>query len=392
MPRALIAGAGIGGLTAALALARIGIDVVILERTRVLEEFGAGVQLSPNATRILRRLDALGAVASQAIAPRAIRLMRGRDGGALAELALRDAETRWGAPFLVLHRSRLQRALVERVARQGNISLRMGAEIGGFAVDETGVSVGVRVGAISLRERGDFLIGADGLRSIVRERLGVGEAKPPRFLRRIAFRALIDAERADPRWREPEVTLRLGSGAHLVHYPLPGSALNVVAVIESNWRGDASEEAWDGEADIASLHRAFASWSPDARALIALAQGWRAWPLYDRPPLASFAAGRVALLGDAAHPVAPFLAQGAAQAIEDAGALAEAFAQTRDIVAALAHYSAARVTRANRVQAEAGAQSRLYHMRGPLALARDWTMRALGPQRLLRRYDWLYGA
>ena len=391
MPRALIAGAGIGGLTAALALARIGIDVVILERTRVLEEFGAGVQLSPNATRILRRLDALGSVANQAIAPRAIRLMRGRDDRALAELALRDAETRWGAPFLVLHRARLQRALIERVARHSNISLRMGAEIAGFAVDDDGVSVGLRVGAINLRERGDFLLGADGLRSIVRDRLGVGEATPPRFLRRVAFRALVDAERADAHWREPEVTLRLGGGAHLVHYPLPGAALNLVAVIESDWRADAGDEAWDGEADAASLQRAFARWSRDARALIALAPGWRAWPLYDRAPLASFAAGRVALLGDAAHPMAPFLAQGAAQAIEDAGALAEAFAQTRDAVAALGLYSAARVTRANRVQTQAGAQSRLYHMRGPLALARDWTMRALGPERLLRRYDWLYG-
>jgi len=391
MPRALIAGAGIGGLTAALALARIGIDVVILERTRVLEEFGAGVQLSPNATRILHRLDALGSVANQAIAPRAIRLMRGRDDRALAELALRDAETRWGAPFLVLHRARLQRALIERVARHSNISLRMGAEIAGFAVDDDGVSVGLRVGAINLRERGDFLLGADGLRSIVRDRLGVGEATPPRFLRRVAFRALVDAERADAHWREPEVTLRLGGGAHLVHYPLPGAALNLVAVIESDWRADAGDEAWDGEADAASLQRAFARWSRDARALIALAPGWRAWPLYDRAPLASFAAGRVALLGDAAHPMAPFLAQGAAQAIEDAGALAEAFAQTRDAVEALSLYSAARVPRANRVQAEANAQSRLYHMRGPLSLARDWTMRALGPERLLRRYDWLYG-
>jgi len=317
--------------------------------------------------------------------------MRGRDDRALAELALRDAETRWGAPFLVLHRARLQRALIERVARHSNISLRMGAEIAGFAVDDDGVSVGLRVGAINLRERGDFLLGADGLRSIVRDRLGVGEATPPRFLRRVAFRALVDAERADAHWREPEVTLRLGGGAHLVHYPLPGAALNLVAVIESDWRADAGDEAWDGEADAASLQRAFARWSRDARALIALAPGWRAWPLYDRAPLASFAAGRVALLGDAAHPMAPFLAQGAAQAIEDAGALAEAFAQTRDAVEALSLYSAARVPRANRVQAEANAQSRLYHMRGPLSLARDWTMRALGPERLLRRYDWLYG-
>ena len=147
MSRALVAGAGIGGLSAALALARIGMDVVIFERSRVLEEYGAGIQLSPNATRVLRRLDALETVARCALAPRAIRIVRGRDEADLARLSLAGAEARWGAPFLVVHRARLQRALVERVARHGNISLRMGAEVGGFAVDERGVSVGVRMGA-----------------------------------------------------------------------------------------------------------------------------------------------------------------------------------------------------------------------------------------------------
>ena len=391
MSRALIAGAGIGGLTAALALARIGVDVVIFERSRVLEEFGAGLQLSPNATRILRRLDALDAVARQAIRPHAIRMLRGRDASELAKLPLGDADALWGAPFVVLHRASLQRALVERVARQSNISLRMGAEIGGFGVDEAGVSVGARAGAVGIRERGDFLIGADGLRSIARERMGLGEAKAAQFLGRVAFRASIDADKAEPRWREREVTLRLGKRAHLVHYPLPGGLINIVAVVEGGWRAEKNDEAWDGEADVASLHRAFARWSPDARALLDCAPNWRAWPLYDRPPLASFAAGRVALLGDAAHPMAPFLAQGAAQAIEDAGALAEALGQTSDVVQALAAYSAMRIGRANRVQSEARAQGRVYHMSGPPAFARDLTMRALGPERLLRRYDWLYG-
>jgi len=390
MSRALIAGAGIGGLTAALALARLGIDVVIFERSRVLEEFGAGIQLSPNATRVLRRLDAIGAVAKNALAPRAIRMVRGRDDAGLARLPLGDADARWGAPFLVLHRARLQRALVECVARKSNISLRMGSEIGGFAVDERGVSVGVRMGAVAARERGDMLIGADGLRSIARERLGFGEAKGLHFLGRVAFRALIDADGADTRWREPEITLRLGSRAHLVHYPLPGHFINVVAVIESNWRAAKDGGDWDGAADLSSLKRAFAKWSADARALLASAQDWRAWPLYARPPLASFATGRIALLGDAAHPMPPFLAQGAAQAIEDAGALGEALGRTSDTTSALANYSSMRVARANRVQSQSSAQAKLYHMAGPLAFARNLAMRAMGPQRLLARYNWLY--
>ena len=392
MTRALIAGAGISGLTAALALARAGIDVVIFERAPVLEEFGAGLQLSPNATRILWRLDAFDVVAKQSLVTRAIRMLRGRDGAELAKLPLGDAEARWGAPFFVLHRARLQRALVERVARQPNISVRMGAEIVGFSSDETGVSVGVKLGAIGVRERGEFLIGADGLRSTVRHRLGLGETGAAQFLGRVAFRAMIEADKVEPRWREPDVTLRLGKRAHLVHYPLRGETINVVAVIESGWRGDKNDESWDGEANVASLENAFANWSPDARALLALAPGWRAWPLYGRPPLARFALGRVALIGDAAHPMPPFLAQGAAQGIEDAAALAAALGKTADIVTALARYSAMRVARANRVQREAIAQAKLYHMAGPLALARDLAMRALGSERLLKRYDWLYGA
>jgi salicylate hydroxylase len=392
MTRALIAGAGIGGLTTALALARVGVEVIVFERARVLEEFGAGLQLSPNATRILRRFDALGAASEKAIAPRAIRIMRGRDNSELSNLPLGDAEARWDAPFLVLHRAGLQRALVECAARQKNISLRMGAEIAGFAADGDSVSAGVRVGAIGVRERGDLLIGADGLRSIVRERTGFGAARDLRAIGRVAFRALADADNVEARWREPEVTLRLGKRAHLVHYPLPGGSINLVAVIESGWRGDENNDAWDGEANLSVLNGSFANWSSEARALLGAASGWRAWPLYDRAPLGSFAAKRVALVGDAAHPMAPFLAQGAAQAIEDAAALAAAVVQSGDIPQALATYSAQRVARANRVQAQARAQARIYHMAGPMALARDLAMRALGPERMLKRYDWLYGA
>ena len=172
--RALIAGAGIGGLTAALALAKAGFEVALFERTAVLEEFGAGLQLTPNATRILARLGALEAIRSRALAPKAIRILRGRDGATLSALPLDAAEARWGAPYLVVHRADLQRALVERIARERGVTLTPGAEIGGLTSDASGVTVGVKRGAIALRERGDFLIGADGLRSIVRERLGLG--------------------------------------------------------------------------------------------------------------------------------------------------------------------------------------------------------------------------
>ena len=391
--RALIVGAGVGGLTAALALSRAGLDAAVFERAAVLEEFGAGLQLTPNATRILERLDALDAVRRHALAPRAIRILRGRDDALLARLPLESAQARWGAPYLVLHRADLQRALVERVAREPNATLVLGVEVGGLAADEAGVAIGFRRGAIGLRERGDLVVGADGLRSVIRERLGLGDRESAPFSGRVAFRAQLDAALVPDRLREPDVTLRLGGKAHLVHYPLrAGAIVNVVAVIESGWRREKGDHPWDGAGDRASLEHAFAGWSQEVRRLIAAARAWRAWPLYDRPPAASLSAGRVALIGDAAHPMLPFLAQGAGQAIEDAGALAACLAATPAPAEALAAYSRRRAARGARVQAQAQAQARRYHLAGLPALAPDLGMRAIGPARLLRRYDWLYAA
>ena len=183
-----------------------------------------------------------------------------------------------------------------------------------------------------------------------------------------------------------EIVLRLGPEAHLVQYPLRrGSIINLVATINA-------PSPADGAADPSTLEQAFAGWSKEARALIGAPAQWRAWPLYCRPPIRSFSLGRAALVGDAAHPMVPFLAQGAAQAIEDAGALGRAVAQMRDIPTALAAYSHDRVERAARVQREALRQGRIYHLAGTSAFARDMTMKILGPRRLAERYDWLYGA
>jgi salicylate hydroxylase len=390
--RALIAGAGIGGLTAAIALARCDFDVVIFERATALEEIGAGLQLTPNATRILDKLGLLETVERRALAPRAIRIFRGRDGAELARLPLKATE-RWGAPYLVLRRADLQAVLAERVAAEPPIALMLGMEAGGVNQDETGVTLGLKRGDIRLAERGDLLVGADGIRSIIRERLGLGARDESKFAGRIAFRATIAAKDAPPRCLEPDVSLHLGAKAHLVHYPVAdGAHVNVVAVIESGWRDGPNDDPWDGEGDRAALTKAFTRWSKEARSLIAAARELRAWPLLSRPALAEMARGSVALLGDAAHPMLPFLAQGAGQAIEDAAALAESLGAVTEVMEALAVYSRRRAARAAQIQKESEAQARLYHMAGPVALARDLGMRVLGPQRLLRRYDWIYRA
>ena len=393
MPRALIAGAGIGGLSVALALDSAGFDVAIFERISELAEFGAGLQITPNATRILERLGALEPTLAAATEPTAIVIRNGRDDKILARLDISDARKRWGAPYIVVHRADLQRALADVAATRPHIELKLGLLVGGVAESADGVAFGLKRGAVAMRENGDVAIGADGLNSKVRERLGLGGPDDALFSGRVAFRATALASELDERFSEPLVNLRLGPRAHLVHYPLRGGAIvNFVAVIESNWRGQRGDDPWDGEADRDALERAFADWSDEARELIATPDDWRAWPLKHRPPIDSYAAGRIALAGDAAHPMVPFLAQGVGQAIEDAGALWRHLSATRDVAAALAAYSRERAPRAGRVQREALAQARIYHLSGAAALARNLVMQALGSKRLLGRYDWLYAA
>ena len=393
MTHVLIAGAGIGGLTAALALARTGCAVTLIERAPELAEAGAGLQISPNASAILRGLgllDALGAVAS---VPRAIRVRAARTAGTLSLMPLAGAEARWGAPYLVAHRADLQRVLVEAVAREPAISLHLGTALAGFGTTAAGVTVTARQGQLTRSYSAETLIGADGVRSAVRARLVGAAGDEPKHTGRTAWRALVPAAALDDVFRVGETGLWLGRDAHLVHYPLRGGALiNVVAVLREARAPAAGQDFWAMPGDPAVLARHFAGWHRLARGLVAAAPAWQCWPLFDRAPLPAWNAGPVALLGDAAHPILPFLAQGAAQAIEDAQALSTALEEPGSPTTRLAAYSARRLARATRVQAEARRLGRIYHLAGPAALARNLAMRGLGSSRLLQRYDWLYAS
>ena len=393
--RAIIAGAGIGGLSTAIALLQAGFTVAIYERADTIEEFGAGLQLTPNATRILSRLGVLERVLRVASRPNAILVLRGSDSIELMRMPLDAAERRWGAPYLIIHRADLRRELIEAVRGQPNVELSLGTSVLDFANNGGCLSVGLKSGLTQARDDADLLIAADGLRSRIRDRLGFGAQDQAEFTGRVAYRATVNSDEADPQLTRNNIILRLGKDAHLVQYPLRGGSItNLVATIgsASATRGDShAGRETDEVASRSSLEKAFSRWSREARSLIQAPAQWRAWPLYHRPPIPSFSLGRVALVGDAAHPMAPFLAQGAAQAIEDAGALGRILAEVQDIPAALSMYSCDRVARAGRVQREALNLGRIYHVSGPLAFARDATMHLLGTRGLIERYDWLYG-
>ncbi|WP_460451848.1 FAD-dependent monooxygenase [Alsobacter sp. SYSU BS001988] len=384
----LIAGAGIGGLTAAITLARAGRQVAILERRTRVEEVGAGIQLSPNASRVLAGLG-LGAALSRAAGePERLVVRSGRSGRLLSEMPLGDAmRRRHGAPYLLVHRADLQMALLDVARSDPNIRLAFGRTV--TSVDTEGDEVSVAVEAAGGPEtvRGSLLIGADGLWSRVAP--AIGDHTEAEFIGHVAWRATVPAEAAPAALRAQETGLWLGRDAHVVHYPLRGGrVVNIVAVMRDR---DAAR-GWSRPGDPAVFAARFRGWAPQLRDLLAAAPEWQVWSLFDRAPRQTWAAGRVALLGDAAHPVLPFLAQGGALAIEDAAVLARELARApHDVPAALAAYQADRRPRARQVQAAARQNGRAYHMGFPLTVGRDLVLRGLSGQGMLKRYDWLYG-
>ena len=288
----VIAGGGVAGLSAALGLARAGRSSLVLERAQEFGEVGAGLQLAPNATRILRAFGALDFLDAQAVAPEHVRIRRGRDGADLARLPLRDAEKRWGAPYLNVHRADLLSALLELARENSLIEICNDATLTGFVQDEQGVAVSYRSGNETRRASGAALLGADGVRSLVRSRLQDGKSDKPDYTGHTAWRAVIPAQKLPPRFSAPASNLWLGERAHLVHYPLrAGAIVNVVALVEDEWRGagaqarDESARFWDQAGNCGVLLERFGDWAAEARELLAASENWLRWPLFDRPPI-----------------------------------------------------------------------------------------------------------
>lgn len=382
---AIVAGAGIAGLVTALALARAGHPVTVVERRTGFSEAGAGLQLSPNASRILIDLGLGPALRRAASAPERLVVRALRSGRVIGGAVLGAfMEERFGAPYLVAHRADLQTLLLDAVRGRSGIRLLMGREAvrAEGAGDHATLTV-ARNGA-SETLSADLVAGADGLWSSLRRSLP--DARAPRYRGTTAWRTTLPASTLPHDLDPAEVGLWLGRDRHVVHYWLPGGRLNVVAVE----RRRHPVEGWSSPGDPAEIRIRFADAAPRLGDLVGAAPEWRLWSLYDLPAR-RMAAGRIALLGDAAHPVLPYLAQGAALAIEDAAALAAAL-QGGAVPDALRRFEQARLPRARKVQQAARRNGTVYHAGPALSLARDLVMRRLGPAGMTARYDWLYGA
>lgn len=386
----MIAGAGIGGLTAALAIAQAGFRVAIYEQAERLEETGAGIQLSPNASRVLLALGLRDRLEPNLVVPEQLRVMSVPSGRMLARAPLgADVAQRYGAPYWVIHRADLQAALLEAVLAHPDVSLRLGVRVEDFAHYAEGVTLAGLAGARAIEARGIALVIADGLWSRLRRR--IGDASPPRFAGHIAWRALAPPEAVSDDLRGPVVHLWLGPHAHLVHYPVKGGRqINVVAIVRDRW----ADQGWNAAVDRREVIERFLPtvWPIETQILLAAPERWQKWALYDRAPLHRWGDGPVTVLGDAAHPMLPFLAQGGAMAIEDAAVLAHSLASTPgDIPCAMRSYERQRRARTARTQRAARHNATSYHLGGAPALVRNLALAAMGGERLIRRYDWLYG-
>lgn len=387
--QALIAGGGIGGLAAALACSRAGWESRLYEQAPELSEIGAGIQLGPNATRILGAWGLGENLANVAAFPQRLNVRSAIDGAQLGTLRLgAEFAERYGAPYVTLHRADLQGLLLGAV-RESGVALRLSCEI-----------TTVRPGAQAVRMRvdagheveGDAMVGADGLWSAVRSHV-CGDA-PPAPTGHLAYRSLALQRDLPATLRSQDVTAWLGPRMHLVAYPASaGEKLNVVAFVNGNATGSARD--WDQAAVAAELHAAAGPLCAPLQDLVQAMPHWRLWTMYDRPPMRSadeMARGRIALLGDAAHPMRPYLAQGAAMAIEDAAELGRALSVAAgaeiEVPLALRRYALNRWQRCARTQARARRNGQIFHATGWLQRGRDLALRLLG-ERLLDQ-PWLY--
>jgi salicylate hydroxylase len=385
--RILISGAGIGGLAAALGLAQKGCEVTVLEAAKEFGEVGAGIQLGPNAMKVLASLGLERQVHAVASFPESIVIADAASGKPISRMLLGNAvRERYGQAYVSLHRADLHALLLKAVTQAG-VDFHLGCALEQF--DQQASCVNVQAGGQMLRA--DALIGADGLWSPTRELLLSDGA--PRATGHAAFRSLLPAAQMPAALRTPHVRAWWARDVHVVSYPLRGGQQwNLVVLAEMP---DSQAQGWSVAASHEQVMNLFKRTEPDLKALLAAggeqSAGWKRWNLFDRTPLPAshMARGRIALLGDAAHPMLPYLAQGAAMALEDAAVLAQCLSSDSQTTASLARYAQRRASRNARVVNTARRNGHIFHLNGIMAMARNAVMSWQGTRIL--PMDWLYG-
>ena len=386
--KAVIAGGGIGGLTAALCLEKFGWDVVVLEQSAELGEVGAGIQISPNAMKVYEALDVDRVLADTTFHPEGIELRMGESGMRLIRAEFSNASAaRWGSPYLHVHRADLMSVLESVLNARKPEAIRLGAAVKSYAQDGSGVVVSLTTGEDVC---GDILIGADGIHSAVREQMLGPDA--PEFTGNVAWRAVVPVERLGQDVPDPVACAWMGRGKHAVTYLLRrGELANLVAVVE---RDDWTKESWSEPGSREQALSDFKDWHPTITRILEETDGLFRWALFDRKPLLRWTDDQVALIGDAAHPMLPFMAQGAAMAIEDAWALAALVSEAKDLPGALRTYERLRKARASQVQAASRANAKTFHQRTSFGRLKNygpmWLAGRVAPGIGLQRQDWVY--
>jgi salicylate hydroxylase len=385
----LVVGGGIGGLAASIAAARAGWAVRLLEQAPSFGEVGAGIQLGPNVVRVLQGWGLESALRAVAAYPAQLEVRNALTAKQVGVLPLGErCRARYGAPYATIARADLHSMLVRAAQAQGVVP-QLGTAV--VALQGGAGHVEVQTSANETLQT-PLLIGADGLWSRVRPAVvPAGLDGVPHATSHVAYRAMVRQMDLPQALRSQVITAWLGPRFHVVQYPVRGGdLLNVVAIVQGQAIG--SPQSWDHAANAAELRARLANAQAPLLDLVHAISDWRLWPLYDRPPMASAAEqarGRIALLGDAAHPMRPYMAQGAGMAIEDAQQLALSLqARVGDVPGALAHYAEQRWRRNARVQARAIRNGKIFHMNGALRLGRDISLQTLGAR--LLDVPWLY--
>jgi 2-polyprenyl-6-methoxyphenol hydroxylase-like FAD-dependent oxidoreductase len=380
----LIVGGGIGGMAAALALARKGIPSQVIEQASEFKEIGAGIQLGPNVFWMFEILGLIEPISALAVFPNNLIMMDSITGEEVTRISLGDPfRKKFHYSYALIHRADLHKVLLKTCEDSGRVKLDASEKV--VKVDQASDGVTVRTES-GKQYRGAALIGADGLWSTIRE-IVVGDGKP-RVAGHITYRAVLPTSEMPEKFRWKDMVLWAGEKVHLVHYPLrTGELFNLVAVFHS----DRYEEGWDSFGDPAELHQRFAKTCEPVRTLLNKIESWRMWVLCDRPPIKDWSKGRITLLGDAAHPMLQYLAQGANMSIEDGVCLANKVVEANgDYAAAFLAYQQARYLRTGRVQITARVYGEFFHASGVAKELRNLMLGSRTQDDAMAGMDWLY--